>query len=605
MNSETNIPIHHSELQFANQYAERIQRAAERLFGDAPLVHRILQACDQFRVRCNDIVFGRGVPVLTIAIIGLKGQGKSWIARQLILDKKIHSQMPSGILNEEATIRLQWIGSVKPDTMHEEYEQFVSCPANQMVSLGAPYMLLDTPGITDSNSSAASIARQSLSLAPIQLLAIRRDQLKAAMTSPIVMQSEGVICIPVITAVPLKEMASGASQVQGPVVEDVNQWLTMVQQSAPQTQIQLPIFVADFEATGDENAAGELIRNEIKRRLADLSLEGLAKTSGNRLAAATNQLRLQVHRAIDQEASQLSASIARLQQESKDLPRRAIESVLGSPVVLETAIRSRLRTQFVTDTSSIWFPYRSALSLLSITHGAWDRLTIAMTGSLPSLFGTLVAITKNIQDSRKSISDVRDGLRAQLDRQMHDQLGPIHLHFQRSVSRIRGTLHSSSDSEISSVRLGGVDEIQSRSQKLFEDMITCRRSSPWLVNFLAIIGFVLFWCLLAGPVVAVYRQYFTASIDAVSLGNTAVESFPHPPGSLIATSLFLSFVPLLIYAMVVLSLVLRRSKIQRLARQLQLDHQTLLHELESQGILRLEYNDPLLEEAMFLTRLGG
>ncbi len=49
---------HHSELQYAYQFADRIQQAAEHLFGDSRIVHRILQACDQYRTNAAILFWG-------------------------------------------------------------------------------------------------------------------------------------------------------------------------------------------------------------------------------------------------------------------------------------------------------------------------------------------------------------------------------------------------------------------------------------------------------------------------------------------------------------------------------------------------------------------
>ncbi len=159
--------------------------------------------------------------------------------------------------------------------------------------------------------------------------------------------------------------------------------------------------------------------------------------------------------------------------------------------------------------------------------------------------------------------------------------------FSKSLSRIRGVSLHASDSDVGAVRLGGVDELQARSQQLFEGLILRARIGSTPIFLFALLGVVIFWTFLSGPIVSIYRQYYAASINALLHGQTAVDSFPHPSGTLIATSLFLSFVPLFVYTMIVLSFVHRRSKIQRLAVQLQREHQELIETLEKNGVLRL------------------
>ena len=44
-----------------------------------------------------------------------KSQGKTWIARQLLLSEPLRQRLRSGDLEEDATTRLVWIGPVPPE----------------------------------------------------------------------------------------------------------------------------------------------------------------------------------------------------------------------------------------------------------------------------------------------------------------------------------------------------------------------------------------------------------------------------------------------------------------------------------------------------------
>ncbi len=627
-----------AELEQTAVLSRRIVEATSHLFSGHPVSHQILQACSVYDQQCRDILIGRGLPVLSIAIIGTKGQGKTWIARQFVRDPVIQKSLPSGVLTHEATTQLYWIGPVLPESIDTAHEKFIYCPSEAMLDLEHPYMLLDTPGTTDANLKASEIARATLLLSPIQILVVRRDQLRSSTTSPLAERSEGVICMPVITCIPQQEWNESRERDRGTFTtsaalqSDVNRWLKMINESAPQSQVLEPIMIADFEATGDEAGAGEHFKQQLKARLHGQPLEGLAKTISNRLAGAGDRLKHQIHRLLQAETPQLSRAVLRLQEEARLLPRRAIESVLGSPIVLETAIRARLRTQIVADTSPLCFPYRTTLSLLSFTHGAWDRLILAMTGSIPSIFGTFVAWARNVQQSRKIDWDMQQGLRERLNGQVHDQLAPIQQQFHRALAALRGetarsletSLQSSSqatDSAISllhlsgegavaksrdyPVRLNGVDELQSRSRLLFEQMLLQHRSSRWWLLLLAFAGTVIFWILLAGPIVSVYRQYVIAAFRSLTLtvDSDFVSAFHYPSMHLIVTSVVLSFIPMLLYAMVAFACLLRRSKIERLAQRLQSEHHALVDELQQNSVLCLEFEDPLLEKAQFLLAL--
>ena len=138
------------ELEQTARLSRRINEATSHLFSGHLIANLIRQACSNYNQQCHDILVGRGLPMLTIGIIGAKGQGKTWTARQLVLDSEVRAKLPSGVLTRDATTQLNWIGSVSPDPLDLQHEKFIYCPTAAMVDFGVAYMLLDTPGFTAS-----------------------------------------------------------------------------------------------------------------------------------------------------------------------------------------------------------------------------------------------------------------------------------------------------------------------------------------------------------------------------------------------------------------------------------------------------------------------
>ena len=115
---------------------------------------------------------------------------------------------------------------------------------------------------------------------------------------------------------------------------------------------------------------------------------------------------------------------------------------------------------------------------------------------------------------------------------------------------------------------------------------------------------MLFWGMLAGPIVAVYRLYFQASWQALSSKVESVDGFAFS-ASLIGTSVMLSFFPLLVYCMLVFSWQQRGSRIRRIAQIALAEEHKLVQELKGKGVIRLQYDDPILEHAEFLVNLNS
>ena len=482
-----------------------------------------------------------------------------------------------------------------------------------MLDLGRPYILLDTPGITDDDLQAAKTAKDAMALSPVKLMVVRRDQLRGAILSQLANFTEGAVCIPVITCVPLSDLVNPVAK--GPSAGDVPtkaRWSESLQRdlstfcdamraSAPKTKLLEPVVVADFEADGDETKIGLAFARELQSRLQNESLDDIAATRANRLSAATDRLRHRIGQLLESQLPQLSGAVRRLHSEADALPAQTIEAVLGSRNVLQSAVRGRLRAQMIADTGMIWFPYRTVLTVLGLTHGAWDRLLLSLSGSVPSIFGTFAAWARNVQQSRKINWEMQEGIRDRLNRQIQDRLEPVQSQFHRAVTRMRGSdQENKSTATTPQIRLSGVEELQSRARNVFEWSVDRHQMPWWVLQFLALMGTMLFWLLMAGPIVFIYRQYLGASLESLSGTQSGLEKFPYPSSALLLSSVLLSLIPMLIYAMVVLSWSQRRSKVNRIAESTYAEEIKLVDELKRNGVIALYYDDPLLEHAEFL-----
>jgi hypothetical protein len=611
---------------------EQLRSASRRLLGDHPVAEQIEEACRRYLLRCEDIVQGRGVSDLIVAIVGTKGQGKSWIARQLILDGQVAQQLPSGDLAKESTHLLHWVGPNPPQPLESRWERFHRCPAEQLVPLGAAYTLLDTPGVTDAEWGAAEIARQSLGLAPIKLLVIRRGQLRAAKLLELASQLDGSVCLPIITAVTGQDLASPPAPRCRPEADtsrlapqqprlpgeqlrhDLDQLLDGLQRSAESLKLLEPLLVEDFEETGEPDQAGRWVIEQVTERLEQLDLTELALTKSKRVRSATAQLRRHIHHSIRQQLPQLGEAAERMRREVSDLPRQVVASLLGGRELLENAIRGRLRAKLVQTTPPVLFPYRSVLSLLCLTQGAWDRLVLTLAGSVPSLFGTLVAWASNARQNRQLNLELEAGIKQRINQQLEDRLLPIRRQFQQAVNQlvdfdsggrqppVAGPLPESRAAP-PPVRLRGIDRLQAESQRLFQEAIDRQATAGWPVQMASLMGNAIFWSLMLGPLVWIYRHYLGASWAALRGETPGGMQFVPLVASQLFGCLILSSLPTMVWGMLMLSMVLRRRRIESTANRILEAHQQLINDMESEGSLGLELDDPLLSAAEFLCRL--
>lgn len=589
-----------------NEFSRRLLDATRAVFGDRGLTHAVEEACARFHRDVQNIQSGRGIQSLTLAIVGAKGQGKTWVARQLIRDPKVCGLLRSGDLEDDATTRLVWIGPQAPESLDPRSEIYHLCAASQMIEIGQPFVVLDTPGVTDGNQRAAEIASEALSLAPIKLLVIARDQLRAAANIQIARRIDGAVCIPVISSVEPEELHQ-ETMVAAELQRDLRSLRDQLTVWAPSVQLLHEILVPDFEITGREQLASQAFVSQLIDRLSGVELNelSLSNTRESRLQSTQQQLRQDVAQLIAAQIPQLADAVERLNRESEQLPDRVLASLLGSTSILETGVRMRLRTRLVNDTWLIWFPYRTVMTTLNLTQGAWDRVLLAMAGSVPSLFGALTSWAKNAKTSREFGLEIQDGIRQRTQRQVEERLKPLCEQFHRAVMKMRPRDERRvAEATISSgMSLEGIDELQHRSQQIFDTTIAAHATRSLPVQLAAMVGVGIFWGFMAGPIVLIYREYLAASFSALSGASIHLENFPHPSSNLLITSVLLSILPLAIYCMIVLTLMLSRNRVARVAEEINQRHQVAIDDLKRQDIIRLEFEDELLQQAELLLNL--
>jgi hypothetical protein len=190
-----------------------------------------------------------------------------------------------------------------------------------------------------------------------------------------------------------------------------------------------------------------------------------------------------------------------------------------------------------------------------------------------------------------------------------DRLGPLATRFRDELAQLRhpGTNKEAGladDSRSQVAFLAGIDALQEESQRIFDDEVDREAMSPASVLGCALVGTGIFWFLMAGPVIALYSQYFGASLTAFRELGGELDSFPKPEFAMIFTSLLVSILPTALFAMLVLSWAQRRGSVVNAEKRIRDQHHETISLLQKSGVLRLRWDDPLLADAEFLLSAG-
>lgn len=602
-------------------FTRRVRRAAMSVLGDSDVGRHVRGLCDSHDAARASILSQRAAGALVVAFVGATGQGKSWVLRQFLTDPSTAAAIPSGNNLDEATERLIWVGVAPPSDLDHRQERFVHCGSERMYSLGVPYVLVDTPGATDDRRHIAEIARRALAMAGVLVLVTRRDQMRSSVVNSLAIASEGSIVIPVVNAVRKQDDSLAA---------DTDSLLTRIRQAAPSSVVAAPVLIEDFSVLerNEIDVAGQAMA-EIARRIAQQldSTGGPETRVGSRLAAQESSFRSELQRLLGDQLPSLTLAVQRLREAADALPREIAESLIGGGPPLRAAVRSRLRANLLTDTEAIWFPYRTILGVLSLTSGAWDRVVLSLAGSLPSLIGAAWTSARNIAADAQGTRDIRDGLKRRAAAIVADRLGPLAARFRAELKRLHGQsagetvansaamqgdfAMSSDEPMIGSGRgavaadLAGIDVLQEESQRIFDDEVQRVAVSDRFSTLGALLGTLIFWMLMSGPVIALYLSYGDASFNALRNLSGDLSAFPHPDLAMLLTSLLLSLLPTAIFAMVVISWAQSRWRIDRAEASIRDHHQVTIRRLQQDHVLRLRWDDPLLADAEFLLSVNA
>ncbi|MCM2374019.1 hypothetical protein [Aporhodopirellula aestuarii] len=638
--SQSNTVPRLSGTDAGEKFARRVQRAATHVLGDSEAGIEIVELCRHHQEARSMVIADRADNATVVAIVGTTGQGKSWLARQLISDPAIAAAIRSGNNLDEATEKLTWIGPRPPSDLDSRHERYLACDAANMRSIGGPYLIVDAPGASDDRRAIAGVAERALSLASVLVLVVRRDQLRSQRVTGLASASDGTIVIPVINMVTADEYSPaqsdvGQPQIDGDLVADIETLVSRLRTVAPQSNIAQAVMIRDFEIDPrGEEAIGKDAAESVAAAISAALVEsgGGDHRRSTRLSALDARFTAAVASVLTSQLPDLTTAVDRLDAEARKLPTQIAGTLLGGETPLKAAIRSRLRLSLLSNTAAIWFPYRTVLSVLNLTHGAWDRVLLSFSGSIPSLVGAVYTSVQNIRGGHETALDLRNGLRQRASTAVSERLGPMAARFRRELrglNRTNASFSNPADDDDSPIAtLAGIDALQEGSQAAFDETIENDSVSGTFAVVTGLIGTAIFWALMAGPLVALYRGYLDASFFAIGdvvgvyephapepapLGsespalthsNDRLERFPHPSAAMLLTSVLLSLLPMAIFAMIVLSICQGRRRIDNIARSLRHQHDTMIERLQRDGVLRLRWSDPLLADAEFLLSIG-
>ncbi len=577
--------------------ASEIRRLADSLklvFGKSQESHAFQQKCRLALDELESFADGRGVKSTSIAVLGSKNTGKSWLCRQLVKNEAKREQIPCGEESNAATEKATWIGPDAPSALEPEHERRISLRQDDMVDLGRVYTLLDLPGFDDAGVDARDAALKAIRGVEFRVMVVSGATKQIESQFAYLRDSDGTHILPVLVdgKYPLLEI-EGRSEVQTLIAK--------IKMHCPFAEVAPPIIIPHIEhAPG--TASDKLKRVEELLLPALKSFIALPPVDE---AVISRVVLERLRREISQDLQEFFARVApahdALVVKEAGLAGDLVKKILGQDLQLCAGLRMKMRLYTLSKTPGWLFPYRTFLGIFTITAGAWDRLAFAMAGSLPSLTLLAFQTARNAKRLGEMRQEARDALAERLHSLADDELANCNSIFIRSINSSLPASEQQSESESIQTRFNGLERLTGESAELFESVVRQYarvHGLPMLCGGFATLTFI---GLLAGPLWAVYREFIDAWTGVFSQTvDVHWQAFPVPSAGMILASLLLALLPVVSLALLSSIVTTPEARVKAAMDEVKRRHDAMLDRLTHEKIVRLTSDDPVREAVRFL-----
>lgn len=587
--------------------ADRADKAVYQLFGhDAPLTRAVANITEALRQDVKRINTGQSTGLTTLSLVGRVGEGKSWLARTFINENKstqeVTQLIQSGQNATDRSMNLTWIGSHHTFGELSDRERFIKLSPQNLLDLGAAYLIADTPGYSDHDPSLENLSSMALMSSNIKLLATSVSHIRDSSLAQFVGSMDGSLILPLVRFRPEDDSLIPSDTVKNDCLTEMEKWAKY----APTATILPAIFVPDAGIAGND-AARKITRTQLSATLTPLieKPETFLTHRESQLEQRMERTRTELAQTLADFRNRIGTPVERLDQLTATLPDIIQREVIGDPAQLNIGIRSRFRADAIERTPALLFPYRSLIGVLGLTQGAWDRLIFTTLGSVPSLVMTAFHSVKSWTKTRDFENTLRDQSKQRIRSLINDAYRDDIKNFSHALDAITNggdAIELNESSEV--IDIQGLTGIEIESQKIIAEVIHKRRISGFTLWIGGIAAFIIFWSMLLGPAVALYSKYFESLSETAKSLSQHWDKYPTPPASLWLTSFMLSLIPAGITAMLVMHWTGKNGRVKKASTEIQQRISAAIQERISTDKVRLVINNPKLNAAKTLLNIA-
>lgn len=570
-----------------------LMEAAGILYANTPKLKQLRTAAQEWLDDSRNLAENRGIKLPTVGFVGDKNAGKSYLlSRLLITDKKIRDQIPCGLLSDEATEQLIWVGPELPSSLDQNDEKGLIIDCKKQSRFDKNIVLVDLPGFNGKEDEARLGNEQAFGSCQVKVLVFQAGQHGAERVTMYARHISGPIILPVLNQVPYAPGTAEARQIQ-------QEYQELVRKAFPAHEhVCEPLLIPGFDHstnTETEESAGARLSEAIQNAVGLLERPDFVLTA---LEARRVQFIQKARFILDEDHQQVRELRLRIKNNLRKMPDRLLPLLVGSERASKATLRIWLRTEAMNRTPSHFFPLRTFMGILALTSRAWDSLTLSLAGSVPSLFKSIYHAASNLrllhQRPDDSDHDLEHAARHIILDAHHDDLAALHRH----LTEIGGDKKAE---PLPRPRVTGLGELREIAGEKLEGAISANALSAILIQLTGWLSVA--WCifLLLGPLKAVYANHLQKVWQAVHEGSDLNWSdFPVPPMGAVFGWVFLAFFPVSILALILQSLAATKRRVLRTQEQLKAGIQESMDTLSKKNRLVVSVSDPKINAANVL-----
>lgn len=520
--------------------------------------------------------------IASIAILGHVSSGKTWLARCFFRNPaEAIADLRSG--DHEDTQSCLWFGPEPPASTGGG--RSVRCDVENLIDLGRPYIVCDTPGFSHVRAECRDHAGSALVECQVKLLVTTLESARDGNTQAFLELCEGSIVVPVIK-LPASDpdALEPSASARKTVAHAVEAWA----RTAPRSRFAAPLFMPNAQRFGDELVTPAVqagLRTILQPLIADNRgiATSLAAQADHRVARANGEALKLVGDILDRALP----SLQRLDAATRHLSDESLSELVGDESSLKAVMRQQLRADWIDRTSDACFPYKSFLRTLALTAGAWDRLLFLSTGSLTSLATTALQAGKNVQDAWRFARRFDLRLAKRIEASLADRLQPD--------LRLLAAATAASEQQAASVqqpavKIIGLEELQQASKALFKKIVARHAAAGATITAIGFVAAMSFLLLVAAPFISTVSVYAQACWQAATSGFSTL-NYPLPTLAMLLGAAGISAAPSVALAWLAMIVACFPSRVRKAAKEAFQEHVAEIGHRLSDQRLRFEVSD--------------